>query len=358
MNRAHNYEEYTQALYHFVCPAQNFIYADRKGNIAMNGQGQFINKWEGQGRYVMKGNTSATLWGENIPMEENPYVLNPPQEYLASANQMTTDSSYPYWYNGYFSDFRAWEIHHFLSKNILNAPDSLWNIKNMKELQNNVVSWLISQLAPVADLPLSNQLTAHTLEGSFFQVWWHFLYENIWEDELSRMPKPLYPKEEITMQMILEDTASKYFDNIYSPQKENLHDIIQLSHQQAKDSLEKLKKEIGSLEWYKVKGTQLTHLTKIDAFSYKDLKIGGWGNTINAVKKTHGPSWRMIVEMGKDSIKAYGVYPGGQSGNPGSKYYGNFVGKWVKGEYYPLLFLSKNTAKKPSGISHIWQLSP
>jgi penicillin G amidase len=30
------------------------------------------------------------------------------------------------------------------------------------------------------------------------------------------------------------------------------------------------------------------------------------------------------------------VYPGGQSGNPGSKYYDSFVDNWAMGKYYRL----------------------
>ena len=53
------------------------------------------------------------------------------------------------------------------------------------------------------------------------------------------------------------------------------------------------------------------------------LPIGGGPGVINATKEQHGPSWRMVVHM-TDAIEAYGVYPGGQSGNPGNKYYYSF----------------------------------
>ncbi|MCK5700598.1 MAG: penicillin acylase family protein, partial [Cyclobacteriaceae bacterium] len=36
----------------------------------------------------------------------------------------------------------------------------------------------------------------------------------------------------------------------------------------------------------------------------------------------------------------WGHYPGGQSGNPGSKYYDNMVEAWANGDYYDLLFLT------------------
>jgi penicillin G amidase len=63
--------------------------------------------------------------------------------------------------------------------------------------------------------------------------------------------------------------------------------------------------------------------------------IGGGTNCINAAKQFHGPSWRMVVHL-TDKTEAYGVYPGGQSGNPGSPYYDSFIDNWVAGKYYPL----------------------
>jgi penicillin amidase len=46
----------------------------------------------------------------------------------------------------------------------------------------------------------------------------------------------------------------------------------------------------------------------------------------------------MIVHL-TEKTEAYGVYPGGQSGNPGSKYYDSFVDQWAAGQYYRLWFM-------------------
>ena len=40
----------------------------------------------------------------------------------------------------------------------------------------------------------------------------------------------------------------------------------------------------------------------------------------------------MVVDL-KDDTEAYGIYPGGQSGNPGSRFYDNFVDDWAAGKY-------------------------
>ena len=48
----------------------------------------------------------------------------------------------------------------------------------------------------------------------------------------------------------------------------------------------------------------------------------------------------MVVALG-DEPEAYGIYPGGQSGNPGSPFYSHMVDKWSKGEYFRLNFYKK-----------------
>lgn len=53
----------------------------------------------------------------------------------------------------------------------------------------------------------------------------------------------------------------------------------------------------------------------------------------------------MIVQMSANT-EAYGLYPGGQSGNPGSKYYDNMIDSWVQGKYYKLWVM--NDADKSS----------
>ena len=68
-------------------------------------------------------------------------------------------------------------------------------------------------------------------------------------------------------------------------------------------------------------------------------------NIVNAASENAGPSWRMIVDFAEGKPQCYGVYPGGQSGNAGSKGFTEFIDKWSKGEYYKLHFYdSKETA--------------
>ncbi|HSC38932.1 MAG TPA: penicillin acylase family protein, partial [Chitinophagaceae bacterium] len=99
----------------------------------------------------------------------------------------------------------------------------------------------------------------------------------------------------------------------------------------------------GRLAWAKFKDTRIQHLTRLPALSRLHLPIGGGVHIINAAKADHGPSWRMVVSL-TPKTEAWGNYPGGQNGNPGSKYYDTFVDKWAKGDYYPLWVMKKEEA--------------
>lgn len=52
----------------------------------------------------------------------------------------------------------------------------------------------------------------------------------------------------------------------------------------------------------------------------------------------------MIVQL-SNPTEAYGVYPGGQDGNPGSKFYDSFVDTWANGKYYLLWLMKENESK-------------
>jgi penicillin amidase len=141
------------------------------------------------------------------------------------------------------------------------------------------------------------------------------------------------------MELLKKDTALKFIDDINTPQKETLYDVVTTALKKASVDLAKKEAE-GRLEWTKFKDPTVYHLLKeaLPAFARKGLNVGGNGNIINAVTHSHGPSWRMIVQLSTPT-EAYGVYPGGQSGNPGSKYYDDYIDNWVAGKYNKLWFM-------------------
>jgi penicillin amidase len=174
-----------------------------------------------------------------------------------------------------------------------------------------------------------------------FKIIWDSVTQSVWGDELAGSPIPLTsPDDFVLVDQLLKDSNWSIADDISTKGKiENFKDQVNLGIENATKKLLELEKE-NKFEWALFKATRVMHLTKIPALSRMNLPIGGGENIINATTDDHGPSWRMVVHL-TDEIEAYGLYPGGQSGNPGSAYYDTFIDYWAAGKYYRLLFLAK-----------------
>jgi len=88
-----------------------------------------------------------------------------------------------------------------------------------------------------------------------------------------------------------------------------------------------------------VRTMRIHHLLRIPALSALAVPNTGGTATLSpmAAGGTHGASWRMVVEMGPE-VRAWTTYPGGQSGNPASAFYGDRIPQWSAGELEAVLF--------------------
>ncbi|MFO7733125.1 MAG: penicillin acylase family protein, partial [Candidatus Aminicenantes bacterium] len=64
-------------------------------------------------------------------------------------------------------------------------------------------------------------------------------------------------------------------------------------------------------------------------------------------ERAWAPSWRMVVELGPE-VRAWGSYPGGQSGHPGSLRYDDLVDDWAAGRPFELVFLKSADEPHPA----------
>ncbi|WP_346239509.1 penicillin acylase family protein [Niabella insulamsoli] len=359
LNRATDYASYVEAIKTFECPGQNFVFASKGGDIAIWQQGKFPDRWQGQGQYIMPGKDSAYLWQGFIPQDENPHALNPAQGYLQSANQRPVDGSYPYFIPGTYITPRGTAIDHFL-----NGMNSV-TVDQMMQLQNNYYNILAKELLP-AMIANTNVATLTPAARKYFdmlqqwdfdagplsvgqtiyQFWLDSLQKNVWVDELRKAGSQVpIPEQQTLMELIKIDTTLLGFvDDVNTPHYETLGEQLSKSLNGAGVHLAALEKE-GKLEWAKFKEPTIYHLLKnnLPSFAVKNLPVGGAGTVINAIKKSHGPSWRMVVQLSAVT-DAYGIYPGGQSGNPGSRFYDNAIDNWVKGKYYQLWMMKPEEA--------------
>ncbi len=352
LTRANNITEALAASSSLDCPPQNFALASRSGDIAQVVQGNYPLKWEEQGKFIMDGSDPNYEWQGYIPKEHNARIINPERGFISSANQHPFDSDYPYYYHSRSEEnFRNKRIN-----STLNASEDI-TIDDMKILQNDNYYSLAASILPVMIDSLRKEgLTneqkqvvdllkgwdymadADRIEPSYFRAWYKKMYNLLWDEFEVDVPVA-WPSDYTTMTILTKWPTDTAFDISETEKVESINDIITESYIQGIDSINTWK-ELNNGEdplWYKFKNTRLTHMTGIGSFSYTQVPVGGYVGIVNATSGNWGASWRMIVQLG-DEIEAWGIYPGGQSGNPGSAGYGTFIDDWARGEYFEILF--------------------
>ncbi|PSR56847.1 penicillin acylase family protein [Adhaeribacter arboris] len=363
LNRAHNYNDYRQALTYYSAPAQNFIYADDAKNIAIWPNGKFPLKWPEQGKFILDGTDPAYDWQGWIPQSHNPHVENPARGFVSSANQFSADpKQYPYYLNWQFAAAqRGIRINQRLAEMQKVTVDS------MRQLQNDNLNLQAQTILPALLTAVQKEKLSTTqqqalavlsswnyfndapqIAPSIFQEWLPVLNKAIWDDEFgsTKNRELRYPSADRTMQLILTEPQARWFDNQNTPAKETLGQLITTTFQAAVDSLQQHYGSLGpKWQWAQVKSTDILHMAKLPGFGKTDLIIGGGAGIVNATGARRGPSWRMVVALGPE-VQGYGVYPGGQSGNPGSFYYDNLIETWRQGKLLKLPYLK--TASDPA----------
>ncbi|MDP4211112.1 MAG: penicillin acylase family protein [Bacteroidota bacterium] len=371
LDHAKNYADYLSAIKWLHTPGQNAIFACKNGDIAICDQGEFPAKWKRQGDFVMPGTDSTYAWQGMIPQEENPKMVNPQRGFVSSANQYPVyPSEYPYYLGGNYPNYRGMMINRYLNQmNDIGIPD-------MMRLQTDNYNLFAEMARPVLlknidpsvldetekryyDLLQEWDLRyeADSKAPSVFKIVWDSLTAVVWNDDLEKDNLPgFYPNESTLLEGILRDSSYEFLDDIRTPEKETLKEDVLLAFKRGAAKCRQLDSE-GILLWGKMKGTVVEHLANLDPFSRLNIMNSGGKYAINAVKKDHGPSWRMIVQLSANT-EAYGIYPGGQSGNPGSAYYDNFIDNWATGKYYPLWLMSKEeeTDKRVKAIIRVTSL--
>ena len=354
LNHAKNYADYSAAVTNLHTPGQNCVFACKNGDIALRTQGEWPAKWKGQGDFVMPGVYSSYLWQGMIPQDEVPYQYNPERGFVSSANQKPVDdSTYPYYLGRNYPLYRGITINKRLNTLTNITPQDMMALQtdnldmgaamvkpliiaNMKEIELNAAEKKYFDLLKKWD----NRNNIGSKGATVFDQFWNKFEHAVFDDEYANAPKVIMrPYFSSLVEGILKDSAYKFLDNISTPQKETLADDVTAAFKKAAVELQKIE-SAGNLDWEKNKATRINHLAKLAPFSRMNLPIGGGTRAINATKVDHGPSWRMVISL-TAKTEAYGVYPGGQSGNPGSKYYDNFIDQWAAGKYYSLWMMTK-----------------
>ncbi|MEP7362615.1 MAG: penicillin acylase family protein [Acidobacteriota bacterium] len=142
VNQAKNWAEFRAAVSRYAGPAQNFVYADKEGNIAYQAAGRLPIREGYAGDVPVDGVSGKNEWKGFIPFEELPSRLNPPSGYVITANENPFPKDYKYAVSGYFApQYRALQIRARLDK----RPK--WDAAGMSSIQRDVYSAFSQYLA-------------------------------------------------------------------------------------------------------------------------------------------------------------------------------------------------------------------
>lgn len=354
LNRGQNYDDYRKALTYYTAPAQNFVFADADKDIAITPNGKLPLKYKDQGKFILDGTDPADDWHGWIPYDQNPTVKNPAQGFVRSANQSPTDTTYPYYINWRFDQwYRGKRIADMLGamKNATVDSMRIMQMDNYSILGQDVLAAMVKyvdtgklhpdQLKAFDIVKNWDRHYAANSEGaSIFDNWWYHFYDTVWNTKFVvkniYLKKPSYDKTE---QLLLTDPNSKWFDDPQTTAKETCADDVNAAFIVAVDELLHQHGVPGkSWEWGNIKSSYIDHLAGLAGFGTGQFYAGGRGGVIDAFRWNNGPSWRMVVQLGPE-VKGYGVFPGGESGNPGSFFYDDMFAAWRDGKLNELLYL-------------------
>jgi len=358
MNSAKNIDDYLDALDRYSSPAQNIVFASSKGNIAHKVQGKFPLRGFEEGKYLLDGTSSKNNWSQYIPNDQNAFWKNPERGFVSSANQYPADSTYPYYITAtMYESYRNRTINETLRN------DSSITIDDMKKLHYNNFSLKAKESLPTMLQYVNNSISTTDKQkemiallkewdyefsvdskaATFYDQWYRQAFRDTWDEIRNKKYSLYYPTNFSFVRLMKTDPNNIFFDDKSTQEIESAEDIIARAFDKTVDNVS----EKGLNDWATHKSTYVQHLSRQRPLGVYNIRASGaGGDVVNATGSNHGPSERMIVELDPEGVKAWGHYPGGQSGNPGSYYYDNMVEAWATGKYFDLvLYASPEEAK-------------
>ncbi len=369
---AKNVTEWLSAMEKMQAPIQNGLVADRSGNIAIRAGGAYPTRPGVRGDLLFDGRSSANDWTGFLPLNRQPFAMNPAQGFLASANQQPIDPRQTADYMGsdWYSPWRAMRINQLL------RADSAWTPEKIRAMQTDPGSARVDAFMPVilraAKAELARRpdgelaMAVHILEGwdrrytktstqaALFEQSMSELQRRTWDELLDPKAKDsslvASPADAILLEL-MSDSSNAWWDDRRTPAKEDELTIVARSLRSALAASKAKYGAVGSRgwQWGEIRYANIRHLLHIPGLSRSKIPVESGPSTISPSDASgfHGPSWRMVVELGPE-VRAWGIYPGGQSGNPSSPLYDDRIAKWAAGQHDAILF-PHTAAELPAG---------
>ncbi|MEJ2617335.1 MAG: penicillin acylase family protein, partial [Ignavibacteriaceae bacterium] len=242
INHAKNWGEFKVALTSYSVPGQNFVYADKDGNIGYAFGGRIPIRENSGISFVYDGTTNKYDWKGFVPQKDLPSFLNPKQNYIATANNKTEKNFRYYISNLWEPSSRIERIDELLTEKKKHS------VNDYKHYQMDFVSPYAKKMTKfILDAFKGTEITDKNLQLSLqlFQDWnykfneysqvpaiyavfFKHLLKNIYYDE---MGYDLFNEFVFAANIpynsvlkVLNDSTNSWIDNINTPQVETKND--------------------------------------------------------------------------------------------------------------------------------------
>ena len=363
-------------------PGLNVMYGDAKDNIGWFASAKLYQLRDSlSSKTYLDGASGNDEIVEFLPFEENPQAMNPPSNFVYSANHQP-DSVRGKLYPGYYQpQDRSKRIVELLKpKNDFTKEDVMKMIYDVKSSTASKIGRDLLKSVDKSSLSVSGRKAFSILEkwnGTHLKtsvaptIYNRFLYEflkNTYKDELGDS-FDLFINSQLQDQVLvtqIERENSVWWDDISTKDKvETKEEIINASFKNAISFLQnQLGENIDNWTWNRVISIEYEHaIGKAGGVLRKLFNVGpfetiGGNEVINnhifkldstgVYKVTAGPSTRRVIDF-SDIENSVSILPTGQSGNVFSEYYKDQTQKYLNGEFVKMK-LNKQEIEKSENV--------
>ncbi len=143
-------------------------------------------------------------------------------------------------------------------------------------------------------------MEAELIQPTVYLVWRNRFYRAVFGDEYSGTEAGLrYPSRDIFVEMVKQDPEMRFVDDINTPVKETVEQIVTEAYKETIASLlDHYGEDTENWKWGYDIDNDIDHIAQIPGFGRQDLFSSGSAESVNATRGGSGPSWRMVVELG------------------------------------------------------------
>ena len=371
LDRASDWSSFSAALADWDVPAQNFVYADVDGHFGYRLGGDIPLRRCGDGRLPVPGWTGEYEWAGLIPHAELPHALDPDEGFVVTANNRIVGDEYPHplpaeWFAGY----RATRIRQLIEQTSRHDAASFARIHGDQRSLPGLDLAALAGRAPVSSVMAQHardalsgwdgELTAESVGGTIYAR----LLEKLLDGAYAEVARPfdtvtglgllaLWPRSPYLNRAVPEVLARLAArDDAWLPAGHTWDALFSAAWEA---TIAELRDEYGDdvRRWRYGRAHTLHARHPLGAlrllallFERRSFPTGGDIDTVcmGYLPRSFagapfyvGPSYRQICDTA-DWDRSLSIYPGGQSGHPGSRHYSDFMQPWLHLDYHRMLW--------------------